>query len=176
MFWLEIKSILKDLLHSIGLCLMWCLTGYLWFRCDGIMLPCHLFSCTHVLLFQYLSTPESQSLRCDLIRYICAVIHPSNEVLCSDIIPRWAVIGWLLTTCTVSSWLYGLAVKSALHCLHTVSDTQTVCLKKILWDLSYLFLIGESHMYYIGPCILRSLIQPEKNVVLKWRDIYIGNK
>ena len=52
-------------------------------------------------LLQYLSTPESQSLRCDLIRYICAVIHPSNEVLCSDIIPRWAVIGWLLTTCTV---------------------------------------------------------------------------
>ena len=51
---------------------------------------------------QYLATPESQSLRCDLIRYICAVIHPSNEVLCSDIIPRWAVIGWLLTTCTVS--------------------------------------------------------------------------
>ncbi|XP_023239440.1 integrator complex subunit 3 isoform X1 [Centruroides vittatus] len=49
---------------------------------------------------QYLATPESQSLRCDLIRYICGVIHPSNEVLCSDIIPRWAVIGWLLTTCT----------------------------------------------------------------------------
>ncbi|UYV77018.1 INTS3 [Cordylochernes scorpioides] len=49
---------------------------------------------------QYLSTPESQSLRCDLIRYICGCIHPSNEVLCSEIIPRWAVIGWLLTTCT----------------------------------------------------------------------------
>ncbi|XP_035209460.1 integrator complex subunit 3-like isoform X2 [Stegodyphus dumicola] len=49
---------------------------------------------------QYLSTPESQTLRCDLIRYICGVIHPTNEALCSDIIPRWAVIGWLLTTCT----------------------------------------------------------------------------
>ncbi|XP_052795999.1 integrator complex subunit 3-like [Mya arenaria] len=49
---------------------------------------------------QYLSTPESQSLRCDLIRYICCVFHPSNELLCSDIIPRWAVIGWLLQTCT----------------------------------------------------------------------------
>lgn len=49
---------------------------------------------------QYLSTSESQSLRCDLIRYICTVIHPPNQILCSDIIPRWAVIGWLLTTCT----------------------------------------------------------------------------
>ena len=49
---------------------------------------------------QYLSTGESQSLRCDLIRFIVGVIHPSNELLCSDIIPRWAVIGWLLTTCT----------------------------------------------------------------------------
>lgn len=41
---------------------------------------------------------ESTLLRCDLIRYICTIIHPSNEVLCSDIIPRWAIIGWLLTT------------------------------------------------------------------------------
>lgn len=72
-----------------------------------MLLVCFVFISNRVLneicAFQYLSTPESQSLRCDLIRYICAVIHPSNEVLCSDIIPRWAVIGWLLTTCTVSS-------------------------------------------------------------------------
>lgn len=51
---------------------------------------------------QYLSTAESQSLRCDMIRFIVGVIHPTNELLCSDIIPRWAVIGWLLTTCTSS--------------------------------------------------------------------------
>ncbi|XP_028296665.1 integrator complex subunit 3 isoform X1 [Gouania willdenowi] len=49
---------------------------------------------------QYLSMAESQSLRCDLIRYICGCVHPSNEVLSSDILPRWAIIGWLLTTCT----------------------------------------------------------------------------
>jgi integrator complex subunit 3 len=53
-------------------------------------------------VLQYLATPESQSLRCDLIRFIVGVIHPTNELLCSDIIPRWAVIGWLLTTCTSS--------------------------------------------------------------------------
>lgn len=53
---------------------------------------------------QYLSTAESQSLRCDLIRYICGVVHPSNEVLSSDILPRWAIIGWLLTTCTVGKY------------------------------------------------------------------------
>ncbi|KAK6631392.1 hypothetical protein RUM43_000169 [Polyplax serrata] len=51
-------------------------------------------------LKQYLMTAESQSLRIDLIRFIVGVIHPPNELLCSDIIPRWAVIGWLLTTCT----------------------------------------------------------------------------
>ncbi|KAL7304899.1 hypothetical protein TKK_0002702 [Trichogramma kaykai] len=49
---------------------------------------------------QYLSTAESQTLRSDLIRFIIGVIHPSNELLCSDIIPRWAVLGWLFTTCT----------------------------------------------------------------------------
>jgi len=49
---------------------------------------------------QYLQTAESQTLRSDLIRYICGCIHPSNDILCSDIIPRWALIGWLLSTCT----------------------------------------------------------------------------
>lgn len=48
---------------------------------------------------QYLSSPESQSLRADLIRYICGVVHPSNEILSSDITQRWTVIGWLLSTC-----------------------------------------------------------------------------
>lgn len=62
---------------------------------------------------QYLSTAESQSLRCDLIRYICGVVHPSNEVLSSDILPRWAIIGWLLTTCTVSRRGLGPSVPGA---------------------------------------------------------------
>jgi integrator complex subunit 3 len=39
-------------------------------------------------------------LRADIIRYIVCVIHPPNEILSSDVLPRWAVIGWLLTTCT----------------------------------------------------------------------------
>lgn len=48
---------------------------------------------------QYLFNPESQALRYDVIRFIVGVIHPTNELLSSDIIPRWAVIGWLLTSC-----------------------------------------------------------------------------
>lgn len=49
---------------------------------------------------KYFATPESQSLRSDLIRFIINAIHPTNDMLCSDITPRWAIIGWLLTSCT----------------------------------------------------------------------------
>jgi integrator complex subunit 3 len=49
---------------------------------------------------RYFTTPESHSLRSDMIRYIINAIHPTNDMLCSDIIPRWAIIGWLLTSCT----------------------------------------------------------------------------
>lgn len=49
---------------------------------------------------KYFATHESQSLRSDVIRYIINAIHPTNELLSSDIIPRWAIIGWLLTSCT----------------------------------------------------------------------------
>ncbi|CAD5118453.1 DgyrCDS7160 [Dimorphilus gyrociliatus] len=49
---------------------------------------------------QYLSTPESQTLRCDIIRYICTVVHPSSDILAANITPRWVVIGWLLVSCS----------------------------------------------------------------------------
>lgn len=48
---------------------------------------------------QYFCNQESQMLRCDMIRFICCSIHPSNETLASDIFPRWALIGWLLSVC-----------------------------------------------------------------------------
>lgn len=34
-----------------------------------------------------------------MVRFIVKNYHPSNEVLASEIIPRYAVIGWLLTRC-----------------------------------------------------------------------------
>lgn len=45
---------------------------------------------------KYFSTPESETLVCDLIRFICCCIHPTNAILSSDIIPRYVVIGFLL--------------------------------------------------------------------------------
>ncbi|KAJ1725874.1 hypothetical protein LPJ61_005593, partial [Coemansia biformis] len=45
---------------------------------------------------RYLSTPESESLVSDLIRYIIGVFHPSNAVLASNIVPRYVFLGGLL--------------------------------------------------------------------------------
>ena len=49
---------------------------------------------------QYLNTPESQSLRVDIMRYICVVVHPTNEQLNSGLTPRWSLCAWLINTCT----------------------------------------------------------------------------
>ena len=56
-----------------------------------------------LLPLQYLSTPESLLIVPELVRFVCCVIHPPNEILQSDIVPRWAFIGWLLSLCQVSS-------------------------------------------------------------------------
>lgn len=48
---------------------------------------------------RFLSAPGSETLVCDLIRFICGVHHPTNQILQSDIVPRWAVVGWLLKCC-----------------------------------------------------------------------------
>ena len=47
-----------------------------------------------------MSTPESQSLRVDLLRYILAVVHPTNEQLNVGLVALWAVCGWLINACT----------------------------------------------------------------------------
>jgi hypothetical protein len=49
---------------------------------------------------QYFSTPESQSLRVDIMRYITVVVHPTNEQLNSGLTPRWALCAWLINTCS----------------------------------------------------------------------------
>ncbi|CAM6116565.1 unnamed protein product [Calypogeia fissa] len=48
---------------------------------------------------RFLSSPESETLVCDLIRFICCVHHPTNQILQSNIVPRWAIVGWLLKCC-----------------------------------------------------------------------------
>ncbi|KAJ1662720.1 hypothetical protein IW140_005246 [Coemansia sp. RSA 1813] len=45
---------------------------------------------------RYLSTPESESIYSDIIRYIVGVFHPSNMVLASNIVPRYVFLGILL--------------------------------------------------------------------------------
>lgn len=48
---------------------------------------------------KFLLMSERESLLVDIVRFICCAHHPSNDVIQSDIIPRWAVIGWLLKSC-----------------------------------------------------------------------------
>ncbi|TDH67413.1 hypothetical protein CCR75_000092 [Bremia lactucae] len=48
---------------------------------------------------QFLSSPGSDALVPDLVRYICAVYHPSNQVLSSKITPRYHILGWLYLLC-----------------------------------------------------------------------------
>ncbi|XP_042501501.1 integrator complex subunit 3 homolog [Macadamia integrifolia] len=48
---------------------------------------------------KFLGGPERETVICDLVRFICCAHHPPNEILQSDIVPRWAIIGWLLTYC-----------------------------------------------------------------------------
>ncbi|GER46962.1 integrator complex subunit-like protein [Striga asiatica] len=45
---------------------------------------------------KFLAAPEKNSVIIDIVRFICCAHHPSNDVIHSDIIPRWALLGWLL--------------------------------------------------------------------------------
>ncbi|XP_047941899.1 integrator complex subunit 3 [Salvia hispanica] len=48
---------------------------------------------------KFLSAPEKNAVLIDIVRFICCAHHPSNDIIHSGIIQRWAVIGWLLKSC-----------------------------------------------------------------------------
>nr|XP_043611147.1 integrator complex subunit 3 [Erigeron canadensis] len=49
---------------------------------------------------KFLNVLENESVVIDIVRFICCAHHPSNKVILSNVMPRWAVIGWLLKCCT----------------------------------------------------------------------------
>ncbi|CAL9041111.1 uncharacterized protein LOC135622793 [Musa acuminata AAA Group] len=48
---------------------------------------------------KHLCWPGSETVISDIVRFICCAHHPSNEIIQSNVISRWAVIGWLLKCC-----------------------------------------------------------------------------
>ncbi|KAF8041219.1 hypothetical protein BT93_B3218 [Corymbia citriodora subsp. variegata] len=48
---------------------------------------------------KFFGPPERETLIVDIVRFICCAHHPPREIIHSNIIPRWAVIGWLLKSC-----------------------------------------------------------------------------
>uniref|UniRef100_A0A803NFE5 Integrator complex subunit 3 n=1 Tax=Cannabis sativa TaxID=3483 RepID=A0A803NFE5_CANSA len=49
---------------------------------------------------KFLCGPERETVISDIVRFICCAHHPTKEIIQSEIIPRWAVVGWLLKCCT----------------------------------------------------------------------------
>ncbi|KAM1000380.1 hypothetical protein ACFX2A_007136 [Malus domestica] len=49
---------------------------------------------------KFLFEPNRKTLIIDIVRFICCAYHPTNEIIQSDVIPRWAIMGWLFKSCT----------------------------------------------------------------------------
>jgi len=48
---------------------------------------------------KFLNEPDKKTVIVYIIRFICCAHHPPNDIIQSDIVPKWALIGWLLTLC-----------------------------------------------------------------------------
>ncbi|KAL5974825.1 hypothetical protein ACLOJK_031497 [Asimina triloba] len=53
---------------------------------------------------KFLCVPEREAIIPDIIRFICCCHHPPNQIIQSNVISRWAVIGWLLKCCRKSQF------------------------------------------------------------------------
>lgn len=55
----------------------------------------------HFMWFRrkFLNEPDKETVIVDIVRFICSAHHPTNKIIQSDVLPRWAVIGSLLKSC-----------------------------------------------------------------------------
>ncbi|KAI8646581.1 protein-domain-containing protein [Parasitella parasitica] len=61
---------------------------------------------------RFLSTPEAEPFYVDIVRYLVAGWYPSNQILQSDIVPRYVVIGSMIRT--IKSNVVAANVRTAL--------------------------------------------------------------
>ncbi|GAV02779.1 hypothetical protein RvY_13303 [Ramazzottius varieornatus] len=60
---------------------------------------------SEIFVRQYLNSPESELLLPEIIRFVVRVVHPTNEVLASDVLQRWNFILLLLMQCKTAAAL-----------------------------------------------------------------------
>ncbi|MDR3738339.1 MAG: integrator complex subunit 3 [Terracidiphilus sp.] len=72
--------------------------------CAVVSVPVPVLVCilacvwVNVPLARFFSSKTGDTLMADTVRYCCCLFHPSNKLLQSAVVPRWAMIGWLLST------------------------------------------------------------------------------
>ena len=77
---------------------------------------------------RFLSSKHSDLVVADLVRFVCVVFHPNNKLLQSPVVPRWALLGWILTCwyvcppcdCCLVPRSWGVALPRVGLCISTV--------------------------------------------------------
>ncbi|KAL4158129.1 hypothetical protein PRNP1_003908 [Phytophthora ramorum] len=85
---------------------------------------------------QFLSSPGSDALVPDLVRYICAVYHPSNQILSSKVTPRYHILGWLYLLC------------------HGSKTTSVLARVQLAMFFDYLYFKASDNIMAVEPTIL----------------------
>lgn len=76
---------------------------------------------------RFLSTPEAEPFYVDVVRYLVAGWYPSNQILQSDIVPRYVIIGSMIRsiknqtvlanvkTALIYDWLFFISTDNIMH-------------------------------------------------------------
>jgi len=137
----------------------------------------------HWFVRNFLATPESESLIPDLVRYICDVFHPPNHILCSDIVPRWAMLGWLLKAVKAPAVLAGVKLAvfydwlffdPAVDSIMNIEPAMLVMYNSLpkyasitATLLEFLILISDSYFPPLAPVIRASIVASFQNILSK---------
>ena len=91
----------------------------------------------------YLASPESQSLRCDLIRYICCVTQQNIQVrftlrimMRERRVEHWATGSSVRSHRSLIHWLRPVRFAFALHCAHSLVHSLTRGKEVFLHDMN----------------------------------------
>jgi integrator complex subunit 3 len=87
------------------------------------LVSCKIFVGKYGRMWPLITSKGDISENCipELIRYIVCVFHPDNNMLAADLVPRWAVISWLLKSCKVDISSCGPKLQST-HAIYSAKE------------------------------------------------------
>jgi integrator complex subunit 3 len=122
---------------------------------------------------RFFPAKPNDTLLVDLVRYVCCVFHPNNKLLQSQVVPRWFMLGWLVSLWSVRSCCTHLVLllmfPGLIACVRSSKTPQAAFAFRAALVYDWLGYDDKKSVMYVEPAMLMMM-----RALPKYTDVVAG--